>query len=246
MSIAEDLKNFDFDRTAVVQDTEKFRMKLQIGSDAFKTLTQLKTVGKGGLVALSGGGAWAMSYAAWYASLGSLAKLGLFFGVVSTPGGWLLASGTFGAALMYGALRIYSKVKRATVVEVPLFINTPVDILGASICALFCPVLLRIAHADDSFEEQERALIKDYFVRDWGISERYIDQLIHKVSNDQSNFTYGKLRAGLKKAQASGDIKYEIMADEIIRTAESVMNLDGTAHHKEVDEFDKLRHALLA
>jgi len=244
MSIADELSEFDFSAQSIVRDPEKFRSKLNIGADAFKKLTQLEHVGEGGLALLSGGGLAAMSWAVWLATLGPLAKLGLLFGIVATPGGWIVVAGTLAASTVYGGRKLYHRFRRNAIKEVPHFINTPIDVLGAAICSLIAPVLVRVAYADQQFAEEEKMTVRNYFVGEWGMSETYVDRLLCTVENNRKRFTYSVLRVGLEKVAERPELAYKTMAKEIVDTATAVMNADNHAHPLELAELQRLRDAL--
>ena len=94
MSLEKDLQDFYSEEiSSVVEDSEKFRRKLNIGFDAFKYLSNAENLGSFITTLSTGVGAASLTYFGWMASIGTLGKFGLLIGVMSTPAGWRAAAG---------------------------------------------------------------------------------------------------------------------------------------------------------
>ena len=234
---AEDIEN-------IVADPDKFRRKLGIGVDAFKLLSQADRL-DAFLSSAAVGGASALGvFAAWSSSLGVLGTVGASIGLVATPVGWIALAGSAGLATSYGVKRLLRAAKKETVTEVPNFINTPIDVLGAAVCDLLTPISLKIAYADNNFSPEEKQFIIDHFTSQWGINSKYIENLIEDIGNDLSEFSYSKLATSLKElCSESGDLEYDVMANEIISIAENVMTSDGHIDESEAKEIAELKLA---
>jgi tellurite resistance protein len=245
MSIETELHDFFSEEiTSVVEDSDKFRRKLNIGSDAFKYLSNAENLGSFTTALSTGVGIASLTYFGWIASIGTLGQLGLLVGVMSTPAGWFAAAGAGCAATVLLTRRIFQSVKKEAVTEVPNFINSPLDILGSSICSFMCPILLKIAYADGHFTNHEHEKIKGYFIDQWGINSNYVDALLKCDETTLRNFEWDGLRTALKEIEKTGDLKYSAMASEIIITASEVMACDGEFHPQEKIEIDRLRKEL--
>lgn len=241
MSIADDLNGFYSAGIAnVVDDSDKFRKKLQIGGDAFRYLSNAENLGNFLTTIGGGAGLASLSYFGWYASMGVLSQIGLAVGLVSTPVGWFAAAGAGGVATVYGVRRIFRTIKKEAVTEVPNFINSPIDILADSICALICPILLKIAYADNDYSNHERDNIRNYFTMEWGINADYIDDLIRNCKSSLIDFNYEKLVPALKEIEKSGDIKYSTISNEIINISTIIISCDGHIHEDEKKELEKI------
>ncbi len=247
MSIEDDLAGFfseDLDVESVVDNPEKFRAQLKIGSDAFKYLSRAENVGDFTQIAGAGALAGAATSAGWFASLGVLGKVGLGFGLVGTPVGWIALAGVAGVASTYGVKCLFDSAKDASVTEIPKFINTPLDVIGASICELILPILLKISYADGSFCIKERNTIEKYFVEKWGINKSYIIGMISETEVNIDKFSFDNLSTALKEIESTGDCKFDIMSKEILSISKDVLMSDGVAHDSEVLEIKKLEEAL--
>ena len=86
MSIETELHDFFSEEvTSVVEDADRFRRKLNIGSDAFKYLTRAENLGDLSTTLASGAGIASFAYFGWLTSIGTLGQLGLAIGFVTTP-----------------------------------------------------------------------------------------------------------------------------------------------------------------
>jgi len=245
MTTEDDLASFfaeDIDN--IVADPEKFRKKLGIGLDAFKLLSKADKL-DGLLSSTVVGGASALGiFTVWSSSLGGLVGVAGSIGLMATPIGWMALAGGAGFATSYGIKRLLGSAKQGAVTEIPNFINTPIDVLGGSICDVLTPILLKIAYADNDFSVEEKETIINYFTDQWGINPAYIENLISEIGNEFTEFDYVILADSLKKlALESGDIKYDDMVKEIISAAEEVMTSDGSIDERETQEIEKLKLA---
>lgn len=244
MDIASELEQFNFDCITVVEDADKFKAKLNIGSAAFKKLATAEKAGEILLALSAAGGGGAALFAGWLASLGMLAKLGFAVGFVATPFGPMAVAGSLAATALLAIRKFYKSIKKDAVVEVPKFINSPIDVLGMSICSLIYPIAMKVAHADGSADEKERAVVKAYFVEQWGISAQYVDQLDREVDSKSAASIYERLKADISRLGQTGDVKADTLAREIVAIAGDVIGADGRVDASESVELDRLKTAL--
>lgn len=245
MSLDTELERFFSEQpAAVVRDPDRFRGKLNIGAAAFKYLNGAQNLGNFMTALSTGFGVASMSYFGWTASLGVIGQLGLALGFVSTPAGWVAAAGVGGMASVLMTRRLFRSVRKEAVTEVPNFINTPLDALGASVSDTICPVLLKIAHADGALSSLEVDKIKCYFVDEWGMDPAYVEGLLNYDLEHIEEFEWEDVKSALEEVGKTGDIDYETMAGEIVTIAKEVMASDGVVHPSEQREVDALGDAL--
>ncbi len=245
MSFNDSLKSFFSDEVeSVVDDADKFRKKLQIGSEAFKYLTKADNLGTF-LTVLGGGGVASLGVtAAWATSLGVLGNIGLAIGAVSTPIGWIALAGTGGAAAVYGVKKLFKSVRQEAVTEVPNFINSPIDVLASSIFGLIAPILLKIAFADKEFSADEYTSIVEYFVSEWGLNRSYVESNLKTHQDNLNNFSYEGLTELIDSLAKTGDIKKNVLASEIMRVCDEVTTADGLVCKFEKAELELLKKAI--
>jgi tellurite resistance protein len=245
MSLDQELEAFWAEEPSkVIDNTEVFKARLQIGAEAFKVLSAAENLGSvvsmvGGAGLLSTGAA-----AAWFSSLGVMGQVGLMVGAVSTPVGWIGLAGAGGAVATYGVRKLLKSAKDEAVVEVPKYIRTPIDILALLLFNLLAAVALKIAHSDGEYCTQEREAIEHYLVRGWGFNPTFVATNLKRVQLGLDNFSYDQLAEELKECEKKGDVKYETMVKEILGFAKGVTNADGIVHDAEKDELNALTKAL--
>jgi tellurite resistance protein len=245
MSLDQELEAFWAEEpSTVIDDTEVFKARLQIGAEAFKVLSAAENMGS--MMSMVGGAGLFSTgaTAAWFSSLGVMGKIGLMVGTVSTPMGWIGLAGAGGAVATYGVSKFLKSAKDEAVVEVPKYIRSPIDMLALLIFNLMAAVALKIAHADGKYCIQEREVIERYLVRGWGFNPTFIATNLKRVQLGLDKFSYDQLAEELKDCEKKGDIKYDTMVEEIISFAKGVTNADGIVHDAEKVELKALTNAL--
>lgn len=245
MSVNDDLKEFfSGDVDSVVEDSEKFRRKLNIGADAFKYLKKAENLGSFVQILSAGGLAALGANTAWLSSLGVLGTIGLKISLVSTPIGWVALAGLAGSALVYGAKKTYGTVRNESITEVPKFINSPIDVLAVSITGLIIPILLKISHADKDYSQDERTAIINYFVAEWGLNHRYVEDILKSHEEELADFNYSEIESKIDLIVKTGDMKREVLLAELLKVCDDVMASDGVICEHEKSELDKLRNSI--
>ncbi|MCY4670161.1 MAG: TerB family tellurite resistance protein [Rhodococcus sp.] len=167
-----------------------FKKELHIGARAYRSLTVKKRVlsvvrplgaaGVGASVASSSVVATAFFPA------GILGALGL--ATAATPIGWVIGTAVFSGAAWTLVSKKLDDLSSNRVVEIPKFINTPLDLLAVSIIDLICSLAVKLAAIDGEYHERERVRIARYFVEDWGYDERFVKLAIDMVNESDLGF----------------------------------------------------------
>ncbi len=117
---------------------------------------------------------------------------------------------------------------------IPEFINTPIDVLGLGLFDLMAPLALKIAAVDGHVHEQELRAIKDYFVRQWGYSEQFVDAGLEFVSQKRDDYEIRATAATLSAfARDNPDCKADVMLGDILAFLREVMEADGRIDERE-------------
>ncbi len=229
----------------VVANEEKFKSRVGAGASAFGSLrvadllTELWGVGGAARdgAALMGSGAIASTF---FSSSGIAGFLGI--GVATTPVGWVLGAGAAAGGLYYGVNRLFQTYYGSRIDEVPRFLNSPIDVLGASFLDLVGSLAIKVAAIDGHIHERERKAIREYFIDEWGFDPAYTkraldlledttkDQRISEMANMLAEFArtspdcdFAKIRKGLNEllteiSEADGvvDEREEMAIDRIV------------------------------
>jgi len=156
--------------TRVVAEPLRFKAKLAIGENAYASLRMInRTREIWDVLGAAGGGA----------ALAKAAALGL--GAAATPVGWVAVAALASGGACYGLYRWLGDTKGSRVIEIPKFLNTPLDTLGMALFDLIAPLALRLAAVDGSIEPAERQALVQHLVDDWGLDVGFVTQAIAQI-----------------------------------------------------------------
>ncbi|PIM53598.1 hypothetical protein CS062_08980 [Roseateles chitinivorans] len=156
----------------VVADPLRFKAKLAIGEEAYASL-RLINRGREVWDVLGAAGAGA-----------AVAKTGLvasLLGASATPIGWVAFAALASGGACYGMYRLLSSTKGERVIEIPKYLNTPLDTLGLALFDLIAPLSLRLAAVDGTIEAAERQYLVDHLIGDWGLNRAFVEQSVAAV-----------------------------------------------------------------
>lgn len=203
----------------VVAEPLRFKAKLAIGEEAYKSLRVVNRVrelwdvlgaaGTGVAVAKS-----SLVATSFFAPSGLLGALGI--GTAATPIGWVAFAALASGGACYGLYRYLGNSKGSRVIEIPRFLNTPLDALGLALFDLIAPLALRLAQVDGKIDTEERASLTAHLIDDWGLDRQFVDQALsviepglHEISVD----AIAKELAGF--LHANPDCKHQVIAAEL-------------------------------
>jgi hypothetical protein len=156
--------------TQVVAEPLRFKAKLAIGENAYKSLRMInKTREVWDVLGAAGAGA-------------AVVKSGVLgIGAATTPIGWVALAALASGGACYGLYRWLGDTKGSRVIEIPKFLNTPLDTLGLALFDLIAPLALRLAAVDGAIEPAERQALVQHLVEDWGLDKRFVAQAIAQI-----------------------------------------------------------------
>lgn len=223
----------------VIAEPLKFKAALAIGEDAYTSLRCSNKVKEWwDLISAIGGGAAAAQSSivatTFFAPHWLLATFG--FGVAVTPVGWVVAAAVVSGGAWYGIQKVLGGAIDSRIIKVPKFINTPIDVLAVSLFDLLAPLGLKVADADGTVTDDERAAIWHYFVRTWGFDERFAKAGIAHLEQHLANFSIEDTARRLAEFKKnSPDCNYEAMSQNILEFLNQVMEADGR-----IDEAEEM------
>ena len=224
-----------------------FKKELHIGENAYnslkdkkKALTVLRLAsgaGFGSLIASSSAVA-----TTFFPATGIMAVLGL--GAAATPVGWVVFTAVLSGVAWMAIAKKFDDVGAGRMVEIPKFINTPLDLLAISIFDLLSPMFVKLASVDGEFDQLERITIVNYFVECWGYNEKFVKVGVDMAS--ASDLTFSEIMSNFIEFTRSNPdcnatiISHNIMAflREIAEASNGVVDRE----HRALLEAENCKH----
>lgn len=239
----------------VVADSNKFKIKLGIGEDAYASLRirNLLDTAMQAKDAVGVGSAGAATVAGLLPSAGLLTKVGIALGAASAPvsapvamlaiaGAGLVSGGAY-----FGAMRMLSGTSSSRVETIPKFINTPIDLLGATIFDMMAGLAVKVADFSGPIDDAERTAIIGYFDEVWGISPDYARRALPLIELQVRDITLKDMVRKLAEQQMDNpDCNPEAMRKALGEFLEEVAHADGERDEREDLAIEMVERELAA
>lgn len=225
------------DVQTVIRDPLRFKLKLDIGDQAYSSLRLKKYLldsvdaangaATGFVVAKS-----SLVASTFFAPSGFLGALGI--GAAATPLGWAIGAGIAGAGLSLIIGKRFTRGSSDRVKQIPDFINTPMDVLATGLFEMIATLGVKLAEIDGRFVQEERNFITSYFVDEWGYDSLFVQQglkLVEEHSHEHSIKQISERLARFKKTNA--DCNYRSMSKDIITFLNGIAEADGVIDERE-------------
>jgi hypothetical protein len=221
----------------VIRDPLRFKLKLDIGDQAFSSLRLKKYLldsvdaangaATGFVVAKS-----SLVASTFFAPSGFLGALGI--GTAATPVGWAIGAGIAGAGLSLIIGKRFIRSSSGRVKQIPDFINTPMDVLATGLFEMIGTLGVKIAEIDGDFVQEERDFINSYFVGEWGYDPLFVQQGLKLIEEHSKEHTIKEISEQLARfKKTSPDCNYRSMSEEIIRFINGIAQTDGSIDERE-------------
>lgn len=228
----------------LIDESLKFKAKLAIGEDAYTSLRVKNSVCEAwdtlGVAASAATVAQSATVAStFFAPTGFLAALGV--GAAVTPVGWIVAASVVTGGAWLGATRYLKKGTSDKTIIIPKFINTPIDVLALALFDLLAPLALKVAEIDGHIHKDEKKLIHNYFVKEWGYNDKFIYTGLAFTESRLSNYSVKELAETLAEYKKTNpDCNYEFMSKEILSFLRNIMHADGVIDEREEMAIEKV------
>lgn len=224
--------------TRVVAQPVAFKARLGVGERAFASLRVGRNLGElwqlaagaaaGGAIANSSVVATAFFGTSSSTLLGSTLSILGFGTAAATPMGWVVGAAAAVGGVNWGVQRLWRTYTGSRVDGVPRFINTPIDVLGASILDLMGGLSVLVALQSGALDADERDAIRDYFVEEWGFDADYVATalpLIEAGVRTSSIDDVARILADF--AKSSPDCSQQAIGDALCAFLTEVAEADG-------------------
>lgn len=252
-NLNEDEQRAGFDSVkGVVANDVKFKARLGVGEDAYSSLRLAKGFRSffdvAGAAASGAGVAQSTVVATTFFGKTGVAALWAalpWTAGAATPVGWIAAAAIASGGACYGVARLFRSYSQSRVDTVPRFLNTPLDLLGASILDLMGALSLKVAAIDGHVDAREIQVIRDYFVEEWGYDPHYVDHaLAILATNDERSRLIDMTRALAEFVHVNPDCKFGILQQEIKLLLTEVAEADGKLDEREEMAIERVIRSL--
>ena len=236
----------------VVAIPERFKLRLGIGEDAYASLRIKKTLQEfwdvGGMATTGAGVAASSTVASTFfastATGGIMGWLGLG-AAAATPVGWVVAAAVASGGAYWGVTRAMGSFSGSRVQVIPKFLNTPMDLLAASLFDLVGALAARISAIDGLIDEAERTVIIEHFVTDWGLDRAYVTQALHMLYETIDQAKVKDLARALASFQLENpDCNPVAMQGELMQFLRDVANADQRLDEREELALEAIEQVL--
>lgn len=232
----------------VVAEPLRFKAKLAIGEEAYTSLRVVNRVrelwdvlgaaGTGAAVAKS-----SLVATSFFAPSGLLGVLGI--GTAATPIGWVAFAALASGGACYGLYRYLGNSKGSRVIEIPRFLNTPLDALGLALFDLIAPLALRLARLEGEIDPEARAFITTHLVEDWGLDRHFVDQALQIIEPGLHELTVEAMATELAEfLHANPDCKQQVIAADLSRFLREMLTSTGPPTQAEEQALAKVSELL--
>jgi len=238
------------DVETIVSEPLNFKAKLAIGEDAYTSLkvknaafqawevagvaTTAVVVAKSSVVAST-----------FFAPTGFLAAIGI--GTAATPVGWVIAAGVVTGGAWVGITRYLKKASANRVTVIPKFINTPLDVLALGLFDLLAPLALKVTTVDDSIAAENRQLIHDYFVKEWGYDPTFVSEGIRYTESRINEFSTEDLAHTLAEfTRENQDCNFKLMSQEILGFLGNIVAACDKPNKHQEAEIEKIKSIFIS
>ena len=230
----------------VVADPLRFKLKLAIGEEAYASLRLKKHIGNawdaGGAAATGAGiAATPMVASTFFASsAGMLGWLGIG-AAATTPVGWIVAAALASGGAYYGVVQLARKYAGSRVQTIPKFINTPLDLLGASLLDLIGGLAAKLAWIDGQVVPAEKEAIAAHFVGDWGLDADYVAQALDLLVVEANEQRVTQMSAAVARfVHENPDCNAGVLRAQILAFLKDVAEADGVMDEREELALDAI------
>lgn len=163
----------------------------------------------------------------------------------ATPIGWVIGAAVASGCAYYGVMRLFRGYGQSRVEAIPKFINTPVDLLGASLMDLLGAFALKVASMDGVVDEKEIDVIKQYFVAEWGYDAHYTESALKVLEENSERSRIAEMTKTFADfARSNPDCNFDAIRKELISLLTAIAEADGKIDEREELAIDKIAQIL--
>jgi uncharacterized tellurite resistance protein B-like protein len=146
----------------------------------------------------------------------------------------VIGAAVAGGSACYGVSYLCRSYSGSRVMEVPNFLNTPLDVLGASMLDLLGALSMKVAAIDGMINTRDKQAICDYFIDDWGFDPSYVSNALIILEENIEKSRLAEMTAALAEfAHSSPDCNFAAIQKEVKSLLVGIAEADGTVDDRE-------------
>ncbi|MEZ0468899.1 hypothetical protein C6W91_20300 [Phaeobacter sp. SYSU ZJ3003] len=142
-------------------------------------------------------------------------------------------------------MRVVDSYSSSRVETIPKFINTPIDLLGATLFDMMSGLALKVADFAGEIDDAEREAITSYFEDEWGVSREYSCKALPVIEGDIKERSLRDMAKALAEFQLDNpDCNPSAMKADIRGFLEEIAHADGDFDEREELAIDAIEREL--
>ncbi|WAC73051.1 hypothetical protein OU995_26685 [Roseateles sp. SL47] len=215
----------------VVAEPLKFKARLAIGEDAYVSLRMINRTREVWDVLGAAGAGAAVAKSGMVASV---------LGASATPLGWVAFAALASGGACYGLYRLLGNTKGQRVIEIPKYLNTPLDTLGLALFDLIAPLSLRLAARDGTVAPQQRDFLIHHLVRDWGLGQPFVEQAVQAVELRLADASLEAMAIeGAEFLRMNPDCNHQAIVDDLAVFLRSMLEAAGPLTPQDTEALER-------
>jgi hypothetical protein len=215
----------------VVAEPLKFKARLAIGEDAYVSLRMINRTREVWDVLGAAGAGAAVAKSGMVASV---------LGASATPLGWVAFAALASGGACYGLYRLLGDTKGQRVIEIPKYLNTPLDTLGLALFDLIAPLSLRLAALNGTVAPQQRDFLIRHLVRDWGLGQPFVEQAVQAVELRLADASLEAMAIeGAEFLRMNPDCNHQAIVDDLAVFLRSMLEAAGPLTPQDTEALER-------
>jgi hypothetical protein len=215
----------------VVAEPLKFKARLAIGEDAYVSLRMINRTREVWDVLGAAGAGAAVAKSGMVASV---------LGASATPLGWVAFAALASGGACYGLYRLLGNTKGQRVIEIPKYLNTPLDTLGLALFDLIAPLSLRLAALNGTVAPQQRDFLIRHLVRDWGLGQPFVEQAVQAVELRLADASLEAMAIeGAEFLRMNPDCNHQAIVDDLAVFLRSMLEAAGPLTPQDTEALER-------
>ena len=237
----------------VLADDKKFKERISVSNASYAALSNKQNLDKLRDFFAGFGAGTSLAASKFAANFfftksifdGILVPLGIK--AVVTPVGWVVVAGFVTGSGFMGLMYLLGRDTTEEKINVPAFIETPLDAVALELLGRMMPLALYMANADGEIDERECRHIAEYFANEWGYNSFVAESYLQAAHEDLNKYSPAdELSLLFDFCRNNPECSQRGVAGEVTRLLKGIMKADGKISRDERKTLQKFKKAFKA